>query len=592
MATFNLIVILREARRRRVFRVTAIYIVGAWVALQAADLAFPGLGIEESAILYVWIGAILGLPIALFFGWRYDITGGRIVRTAVSDVEADLSIERADYVILATLSLVVAVIAFGLVGQISDTRIPQTTQFAVSDVHPKSIAVLPFLNMSDDPEQEYFSDGISEDILNLLAKVPGLPVTSRSSAFSFKGQNLDVPTMAAKLNVAHVLEGSVRKSGNQLRIVAQLIEVETDTHLWSETYDRELKNVFAIQDEVAAAVVDALKITLLGDEPKATETSPEAYALYLQARYFFNQFTEEDIKQAEALLKKALEIDPGFAPAWYLLGIAYRWDAAGIGSLPFYEGYELARQTINKALDVDPQYGPAYAALAALEMDHGWDFAAARQHMQQALALNPGDADILMNAGRLNRILGRQDEARDLYRQAAALDPLSYETHIRLGLSHRTAGRLDEAADSAHMLLSLNPEGFFAHYLLGIVLLKQGNALAALAEMERETADTFRLMGTAIVQHDLGNAGASDAALKELIECCASNSDPPGGDYQIAAVYARRGEIDHAFEWLEVAYDNRDGSLPEVMTADGAFSSLHDDPRWEPFLDKMGLPHQ
>ncbi len=266
IVTFSLIAILREARRRRVFRVTAIYIIVAWVALQAADLAFPGLGIEESAILYVWIGAILGLPIALFFGWRYDIIGGRIVRTAVSDVDAHLSIERADYVILVALLVVVAAIAFGLVGEISKTRIPETAQFAITDIDPKSIAVLPFLNMSDDPEQEYFSDGISEDILKLLAKIPDLPVTSRSSAFSFKGQNLDVQTMAAKLNVAHVLEGSVRKSGNQLRIVAQLIEVETDTHLWSETYDRELKNVFAIQDEIAAAVVDALKITLLDKE--------------------------------------------------------------------------------------------------------------------------------------------------------------------------------------------------------------------------------------------------------------------------------------------------------------------------------------
>jgi TolB-like protein/Flp pilus assembly protein TadD len=589
MATFSLKDFIREARRRRVFRVTALYIVGAFVALQVADLAFPGLGIKESAILYVWIGAILGLPIALFFGWRYDIIGGRIVRTAVSDVDANLSIERADYIILVALSVVVAAIAFGLVGEISKTRVPETTQFAVTDLDPNSIAVLPFVNMSDDPSNEYFADGISEDILNLLAKVPDLPVTSRSSAFSFKGQNLDVPTMAAKLNVAHVLEGSVRKSGNELRIVAQLIEVETDTHLWSETYDRELKNVFAIQDDIAGAVVDALKITLLGDKPKATETNPEAYALYLQARYLRNQFTGEARTRAETLLKRALEIDPGFAPAWYLLGMGYRY-GANSRDLTFYEEYELARQTINKALDVDPQYGPAYAGLAQLEMEHDWDFAAARQHMQKALALDPGDADILKNAAHLNRILGRQDEATDLYRQAAALDPLSYTTHVWLGLSHLRGGRLDEAADSAHMMLSLNPDGVFAHYLLAGVLRRQGQAQAALAEIEREPADTFRLMGMAIIQHHLGNAGASDAALKELIECCAADGDPPGSEYQIAVVCAIRGEIDHAFEWLEVAYDNRDGSLPMVMTSE-AFTSLHDDPRWEAFLDKMGLLH-
>ncbi len=320
MATFSLKDFLREARRRRVFRVTAIYIVGAWVALQAADLAFPGLGIKESAILYVWIGAILGLPIALFFGWRYDIIGGRIVRTAVSEVDADLSIDRADYIILVALSAVVAVIAVGLVGEISKTRVPETARFAVTDVDPRSIAVLPFVNMSNDPEQEYFSDGISEEILNLLAKVPGMRVTSRSSAFSFKGQNLDVPTMAAKLNVAHVLEGSVRKSGNQLRIGVQLIEVETDTYLWSKSYDRELKDVFAIQDDIAVAVVDALKIELLGEQPKVIETNWEAYTLYLQGLHIWRQMGGAEAKQVESLLKRALEIDPDFAPAWTELG--------------------------------------------------------------------------------------------------------------------------------------------------------------------------------------------------------------------------------------------------------------------------------
>ena len=585
MVTFSLIAILREARRRRVFRVTAIYIVGAWVALQAADLAFPGLGIKESAILYVWVGAILGLPIALFFGWRYDIIGGRIVRTAVSDIDADLSIERADYAILVVLSVVVAAIAFGLVGEISKTRIPETAQFAVKAIDPKSIAVLPFLNMSDDPNNEYFSDGISEDILNLLAKVPDLRVTSRSSAFSFKGQNLDVPTMAAKLNVAHVLEGSVRKSGNQLRIVAQLIEVETDTHLWSETYDRELKSVFAIQDEIAAAVVDALKITLLGEKPKATETEPEAYALYLQARHFANQFTAEGHTRAEVLLKQALEIDPGFAPAWTELGKVSvgRADPFGLRSLD--EGLELARQAIQKALDIDPQYGPAYAALASLEMDYEFDFTTSLQLLQQARALNPGDFSILMNTAHVNLIHGRLEEATDLYRQAVALDPVSYLAHVYLGICYYFANRLDEAAASAQMILSLSPGGIFGHYFLGLVLLAQGDAPAALVAMERETADMFRLQGTAIVQHELGNAGASDAALQELLECCAA-----GADYQIAAVYARRGEIDLAFDWLDKAYANRDGALAYMLTSK-AFAILHDDPRWEAFLDKMGLPH-
>jgi TolB-like protein/Flp pilus assembly protein TadD len=586
MATFSLKDFFREARRRRVFRVTAIYIVGAWVALQAADLAFPGLGIEESAILYVWIGAILGLPIALFFGWRYDIIGGRIVRTAVSDVDADLSIERADYIILVALSLVVAVIAFGLVGEISKTRVPETAQFAVRNLDPNSIAVLPFVNMSEDPNNEYFSDGVSEEILNLLTQVSDLRVTSRSSSFSFKGQNVDVPTIAAKLNVAHVLEGSVRRSGNQLRVTAQLIEVESDSHLWSTNFDRKLEDIFKIQDEIAAAVVDALKIRLLGEKPKATETDPEAFALYLQARHFKNQFTAESHTRAEKLLKQALEIDPGFAPAWTALGRAYIGGADPFGLRPLDEGRELARQAIQEALDIDPQYGPAYAALASLEMDYDFDFAAASQHLQQARALNPGDFSILMLAAHLHRIHGRLDEAMDLYRQAVVLDPVSYLGHVYLGISYARANRWDEAADSARMVLSLSPSGIFGHHFLGMVLLEQGDAQAALAEMERETSDVFRLTGTAIVQHELGNAGASDEALQALIECCS-----PGADFQVAAVYARRGELDLAFNWLEQAYVNRDGSLAGMLTS-RALTNLRDDPRWVPFLDKMGLPHE
>jgi len=222
MTTSSVKQLLEEARRRRVFRVTALYIFGAWAALQVSDLAFQGLGVAGTAIRYVWIGAILGLPIALFVGWRYDLVGGRVRRTAVNSADASQSIHRADYVVLGSLVIVVALITTGLSVEILKTRVTESPSLAITDIHPDSIAVLPFVNMSDDPDNEYFSDGISEEILNLLAKIPQLQVTSRSSAFSFKGQNVDVPTIAAKLNVAHVLEGSVRKSGDQVRITAQL----------------------------------------------------------------------------------------------------------------------------------------------------------------------------------------------------------------------------------------------------------------------------------------------------------------------------------------------------------------------------------
>jgi TolB-like protein len=440
--------------------------------------------------------------------------------------------------------------------------------------------------MSSDPEQEYFSDGISEDILNLLAHVPDLRVTSRSSAFSFKGQNLDVPTMAAKLNVAHVLEGSVRKSGNQLRIVAQLIDVKSDTHLWSQTYDRELKGVFAIQDEIAAAVVSALKITLLGDKPKATETNPEAYALYLQARYFlFTQRGEESLKRAETLLKQALEIDPGFAPAWTQLGVIYHIEAGNPADI------ELARDAIQRALDADPQYGRAYALLARIDLENDWDFAAARQHQQQALALDPGDADLLRWAGWNEFIFGRIDAAIDLTRRSIALDPVYSGGYWNLGYILYCAHRLEEATDSFHMALSLDPPGGggSSHWGLRNVLLAQGDAPAALLEMEQESfdesLDIFRLQGTAIVQHALGDAEASDTALRAFIECCAE-----WGGALVAQAYAFRNENDSAFDWLDQVYDERDILLIKILR-DPLYANLHDDPRWDLFLEKLGLPH-
>jgi len=565
-----------ELRRRNVLRMLVLYVVAAWLIMQVAEVLI------DLAKLPDWIGTTtlwllaVGFPIALIFSWFYEITPEGI--SLEKDVDTADSIthvtgRRLDFIVISMLCAAVLLFAYD--------------KWWTAAPPEQSIAVLPFANLSDEPEQEYFSDGLAEDILNLLTKVPELLVISRSSAFSFKGQNLDVPTMAAKLNVAHVLEGSVRKSGNQLRITTQLIEVETDTRLWSKTYDRELKNVFVIQDEIAAAVVDALKITLLGGEPKAAETSPDAYALYLQGRYFAGQGTAESSKQAETLLMQALTIDPGFAPAWTELGDVYVLQAAEFGHRPMVEAKRLARDAIERALHIDPRYGRAYAVLAEVDMYYDWDFTAAFQHVQQALALNPGDADILGEAAQLEKTLGRVDKAIDLYRQSIALNPVSPTGHYRLGRIYYWVHRLDEAADSLQMALSLMPGRRAAHVYLGLVLLAQGDAPGALVAMEREASDTWRMVGVAVVQHALGDAGESDALLGELIEkCSASNVFY----YQIAQVYAFRGEIDYAFDWLEQAYDNGDAGMTHLLL-DPLLANLHDDSRWEPLLDKMGLPH-
>ena len=562
-----------ELRRRNVFRMAVLYVIAAWLIMQVAEVIIGLANLPE------WIGPTIlgvlavGFPIALISSWFYELTPeGISLEKDVKPGESTTHVtgRRMDFIVISMLAAAVILFAYD--------------KWWIGPPPEKSIAVLAFENMSADPEQEYFSDGISEELLNLLAQIPELTVISRSSAFSFKGQDIAISKVAEQLNVAHVLEGSVRKMGNRVRITAQLIEARSDSHLWSESYDRELDDIFAVQDEIATAVVDALKITLLGNEPKATETNSEAYALYLQGRYFANQGTEESYKQAETLLKQALAIDSGFAPVWTELASVFL-DQVGYNFRPHDEGYELARNAAQQALLIDPNYARGYANLAQIERQNDWNFAAAYEHMQQALKLDSGDAYVLRDAADLYTRLGRFDEATDLYRQSIAVDPVSSAPHLNLGRVLYYSGRLGEAEAALRKALSLTPGVIRGQYFLGWVLLAQGHAEEALVAMEQETGNYYRLTGTAVVQHELQNAGASDATLKELIE----NRDVESS-YQIALVYAYRGDISTSFDWLQRASDTRDSGLNKMLV-DPLLANLHADPRWEPFLDKMGLPH-
>ncbi|MDH3273978.1 MAG: tetratricopeptide repeat protein [Gammaproteobacteria bacterium] len=561
-----------ELRRRNVLRMAVLYAVAAWLIMQVAEVVIGLANLPE------WIGpTILGLlavgfPIALILSWFYELTpeGMKLEK----DVDAAESIthitgRRLDFVVISMLCAAVVLFAYD--------------KWWTSPPPEQSIAVLPFENMSDDASNEHFSDGISEEILNLLTSVPELQVTSRSSAFSFKGQNVDVPTIAAKLNVAHVLEGSVRKSGNQLRITAQLVEVESDSHLWSNTYDREMKNVFAIQDDIAAAVVNALKTTLTGKTPQAKETSPEAYALYLQARHLIKQRNSQNYDLAETLLKDALSLDPGYAPAWVELADFYMSPAFG-GDMSFDENFQRARHAIEQALAIDPEYGAALKAMAKVEMNYEWNFAAANEYLGRALKKSPNDPRFLVLAARLNRVLGRRDEAVQLSRRAVALDPVSPTNRYALGIYLYISNHPQEAIDQLRTALVLSPEMSLVRFDLGMMLLAQGDVEAALAMVEQEYSEGFRLTGRAIVQHALGNVEASEAALHELLA-----KHEKLFAYQIASIYAFRNEVDKAFFWLERCYDIHDAV--NEMLVDPLLRNLHDDPRWEPFLDKMGLPY-
>ena len=580
--------LLKELNRRNVIRVAILYVAIAWLLIQITDVLSSLLNVPDWTGTLVVMLLALGFFPALIFSWIFEFTPEGLKRE--KDVERSTS--RRQQTATRLNSMIVALLVIAIASVWIDHYLSQETVDTVSakdtdldgpSISPRTIAVLPFVNMSEDPSNEYFADGVSEEILNLLARVPELRVTSRSSAFSFKGQNVDIPTIATRLNVAHVLEGSVRKSRDRLRITAQLIEVDTDTHLWSETYDRELENIFVVQDEIAAAVVRALKIQLLGDAPKREGTDPGAYSMFLKARQLLNQRSQENLASAESLLIEVLEIDPAFAPAWVSLAVVYNEQTSHYGSRSLDEGRKLGGSAIERALDVDPIYGPAFTELAIASLDYDFDFDAARQHIEKALTFNANDERTLQVAAWLQLSIGNVEEAVRLGQQAVAVDPLSYWSHNMLGWIYYRAGRLADAENSYRRAMSLRPAGSDEPFWIVAARIQQGDVESALALAEGR-GESSRLFSAAIAQYSQGKTADSDAALDEL-----ANRFAKGHAYQVAVAHAFRSDLDAAFEWLDRAFDYKDPMLLFVLT-DPFLSDLHDDLRWEALLDEIGLP--
>jgi eukaryotic-like serine/threonine-protein kinase len=461
---------------------------------------------------------------------------------------------------------------------------PKTTTSTVASAGKTAIAVLPFKDMSAGKDQEYFSDGLTEELTDMLAKNPKLRVTSRTSAFSFKGKEADIKTIAEKLGVTHVVEGSVRKAGDEVRVTAQLIEVATDSHLWSETYDRQMKNIFAVQDDISASVAGALKATLEGGQtPKAQEVNPEAYNAYLQGNYFYDRRSKEDLEKAIGYYEQALKIDPNYARAWAELS-AVHTRQADKGYVHVDEGYGKARKEAEKALELDPNLAEAEAQMGWIKMSYDWDWAGADAAYKRALELEPANADAVRGAAGLALTLGLFDDAITLTRRAIEFDPLRVPLHTNLGLVCYYAGRLEEAQAAFRKALELNPQYSYAHLGLGRIYLSQSKPEDALAEMQKEPEPVLRDQGLALVYHALGKKKEADVALAEVIEKSQNESA-----FQIAEIYAFRGETDKAFEWLERAYKQRDGGLSE-MKGDPLLRNIEKDPRYTAFLKKMKLP--
>ena len=551
MSLFN------ELKRRNVFKVAAAYIIVAWILLQVSDTLVPALHLPDWFHSGVALLLILGFPVALIFAWAWEMTPEGLKKEKKA----------------------------GDSKSVSKTADDGSGKIEADDLQviEKSVAVLPFVNMSDDSSNEFFSDGISEELLNLLARIPELRVAARTSSFSLKGKDLQMSEVGDILKVAHVLEGSVRKTGNQVRITVQLIKVSDGYHLWSETYNHTLDDVFAIQDSIATAVVEQLKLTLLGETPTVDHTDPEAYTLYLQARQLARQGTSQAFEQSVTMFKEALSIDPHYAAAWAGLASVYN-ELTNKGRRLFDEGYALAREAAEKALVINPDYADAHASLGWIAEHYDGDLAMAVQHFEHALALEPTNPNILCKASASVRALGRMDECIQMLEYAVSCDPINSHNFVRLGSEYLFAGLIDDALDSLHTAVKLSPGRIAAHNAIGVAELLKGDPEAALVAMQLESnLDTgWHWNGKALVYHALGRAAEADAALQKLIE-----GFEQVAAYNIAYILAFRGEADRAFEWLDKAMKYKDPGLSDVAVHP-LFANIHDDPRWLPFLERIG----
>jgi TolB-like protein/Tfp pilus assembly protein PilF len=435
--------------------------------------------------------------------------------------------------------------------------------------------------MSGDAANEFFSDGISEELLNLLAKIPELRVISRTSAFSYKGKDVKLGQVAAELDVTHVLEGSVRKAGDRVRITAQLIDARTDSHLWSETFDRQFDDIFAIQSEIAADVSERLKLSLLGALPQPRTTDAQAYALFLQARFLTHQGSAEGYAQAIELLQRVLTVDPNYTHAWEALASNYV-SQSNRGLRPWDEGFGLAREAAERALSIDANFAPAYARLAWVAMLRDNDLSVAARHYQRALELGATNVRIIGDAASLLKSLGRMDECVALDEYVVARDPVNAVGHFNLGGSYLYAGRYDDAIASYRTALRLSPNRIGGYFQLSLAQLLSGDAAQALESAQREPLEVLKLLGLVMAHHALGEHDAADRVQAELIE-----KHEQDAAYNIAYVMAFRDEPDAAFAFLAEAVSYGDPGLADIV-AEPLFDNLRSDPRWLPFLESIG----
>ena len=593
--------LISELSRRNVPRAGLLYAGAVWALAQGISQLGPSVGAPEWVTRWFLVGAAVGFPFWLAFAWFYEFTRDGLRRESEidpADPVAHATGRKLDFWIIGVLALAVVLLLtnqFVLRGEATGAASAQAVADRLATVPVKSIAVLPLANASGDQDQVYFSDGLSEDLINALSQFDGLKVIGRNSSFQFRDSQGDARTIGARLGVAHLLEGSVRRAGDTVRITAQLVRVADGSTLWSEQYDRPFQDLFSLQDEITRKVANALKTQLLpGAGTSAQSERPPsgnlaAYTALLQGRQYSRVATSEaSHRKALDAYIEATRIDPGYALAYANQAISWINISALRTGTARQQAIAQARAAANTALSVDPESGAGYSAIAMVQSYVDRDWAGAEASFRRDMRLNPGSASIKMNLGSLLLKTSRPGEAADLLQQGLEIDPLDARKYYLLGATLTMLGRLDEAEQAAQTIIEMAPERatLARNLMLAIEILRRDSA-AALAQANQggeDGDDVFRKVNVALALQVGPDRAAADAALQAVIDAQADTMA-----YQIAEAYALREDADNMFKWLDHAHATHDGGL-ESLLSDPFLKPYWHDPRFAVLARKVGLP--
>ncbi|WP_295679671.1 hypothetical protein [uncultured Nevskia sp.] len=569
-----------ELKRRNVHRAAMFYAAAAWLLVQIATQVFPFFDIPNSTVRIVVIAVVIGFPFAMLFSWFYEWTA--------KGIQLESEIDRSESVTRETGKAldrwIIAVLGLAVVVLLANTLFGHNIAPVELD---RSIAVLPLINESGNPEDEYFSDGLSEELIAALLQIGDLKVIGRSSSFRFKGGNEDSKTIGEKLGVSTLLEGTVRRQGDRVRIVAQLVNARDGRGLWAQTYDRELKDIFAVQAEIAQAVAASLKLSLLGDAAKARQDAAplnaEAHSAYLQGHFYYERTNVADFRKAVDYFDQAIRLDPEYALAYAERSEAWSW-IADQDVEPHPDAFAAARRDAEKAVALDPNLAEARTTLGWLRFFVDWKIDEAVIELRKAKQLSPFNVRANYTLARVLGYTGQFEEAEALARLSVELDPLSANARRDLARVLYVAGKNDEAITQGQKMAELQPTAGSSRRWQVLAALVKGDSETALREALLEPSPSYRRFELALAYYARGDKATADASLAALIE-----KDSLIGAYQIAQVYAWRGEADQSFAWLLRAYDQHDtGTLN--LYADPLMRGLRSDPRYAAMLVKMAWP--